>query len=264
MDTEGETQRVRRGIMASVGLLVVALAGWEWGFEWLGVPPYIVPPVSMVYDEFFFMLETERMVFHTLVTLMETAAGFVLGALLGMVVGYAMGMSPWAELVFSPYLLALQIAPKVAFAPLFILWFGYTVYPKILVAVLIVFFPIMVNVLGALRAVDPDLINLARSFKARRSQIFWKIEFPASMPALFSGLRVGATLAVIGVVVGEMVGGNIGLGYLLVFGEGAANTAMVFVSIFLLTLIGILAYVAVIVLERRVLHYLPSRSFGDV
>ena len=252
-----------RGIIASVALLVVALAGWEWGFEWLGVPHYIVPPVSMVYDEFFFMFETERVVFHSFVTLMETMAGFVLGALLGMVVGYALGMSPWAELVFSPYLLALQIAPKVAFAPLFILWFGYTIYPKILVAVLIVFFPIMVNVLGALRAVDPDLINLARSFKARRSQIFWKIEFPASMPALFSGLRVGATLAVIGVVVGEMVGGNIGLGYLLVFGEGSANTAMVFVSILLLTLIGVLAYVAVIVLERKVLHYLPSRSFGD-
>ncbi len=161
-----------RGIIASVALLVVALAGWEWGFEWLGVPHYIVPPVSMVYDEFFFMFETERVVFHSFVTLMETMAGFVLGALLGMVVGYALGMSPWAELVFSPYLLALQIAPKVAFAPLFILWFGYTVYPKILVAVLIVFFPIMVNVLGALRAVDPDLINLARSFKARRSQIF--------------------------------------------------------------------------------------------
>ena len=252
-----------RGIIASVALLVVALAGWEWGFKWLGVPHYIVPPVSMVYDEFFFMFETERVVFHSFVTLMETMVGFVLGALLGMVVGYALGMSPWAELVFSPYLLALQIAPKVAFAPLFILWFGYTVYPKILVAVLIVFFPIMVNVLGALRAVDQDLINLARSFKASRVQIFWKIEFPASMPALFSGLRVGATLAVIGVVVGEMVGGNIGLGYLLVFGEGSANTAMVFVSILLLTLIGVLAYVAVIILERKVLHYLPSRSFGD-
>ena len=251
-----------RGIIASVALLVVALAGWEWGFEWLGVPHYIVPPVSMVYDEFFFMFETERVVFHSFVTLMETMVGFVLGALLGMVVGYALGMSPWAELVFSPYLLALQIAPKVAFAPLFILWFGYTVFPKILVAALIVFFPIMVNVLGALRAVDQDLINLARSFKASRVQIFWKIEFPASMPALFSGLRVGATLAVIGVVVGEMVGGNIGLGYLLVFGEGSANTAMVFVSILLLPLIGVLAYVAVIILDRKVLHYLPSRSFG--
>ena len=107
--------------------------------------------------------------------------------------------------------------------------------------------------------VDPDMLKLARSFKAKRAQIFWKIEFPASMPALFSGVRIGSTLAVIGVVVGELVSGNMGLGYLLVFGEGAGNTAMVFVSIILLTLIGIVAYIAVILVERRVLHYLPRQ-----
>ena len=104
------------------------------------------------------------------------------------VIGYLLGMSPTAEFALSPYILALQIAPKVAFAPLFILWMGFTVYPKILVAILIVFFPVMVNVLTAIRTVDPDLINLARAFKATRAQIFWKIEFPASMPPLFAGL----------------------------------------------------------------------------
>jgi len=164
--------------------------------------------------------------------------------------------------VLSPYILALQIAPKVAFAPLFVMWFGYTVYPKIVVAVLIVFFPVMVNVLTAIRTVDPDLVNLARSFSATRWQIFRMIEYPATMPPLFSGLRISATLAVIGVVVGELVGGNIGLGYLLVFGEGQANTAMVFVVIILLTAIGIIAYIAVILLERRILHYMPRRKFG--
>jgi NitT/TauT family transport system permease protein len=137
---------------------------------------------------------------------------------------------------------------------------GYSLYPKILVAVLIVFFPVMVNVLTAIRTVDPDLINLARSSKATRGQIFWKIEFSASVPALFAGLRIGSTLAVVGVVVGEMVGGNLGLGFLLTFGEGQANTPMVFVSIVLLTVIGSLAYVAVVLTERRVLHYLPSRD----
>jgi NitT/TauT family transport system permease protein len=137
---------------------------------------------------------------------------------------------------------------------------GYSVYPKILVAVLIVFFPVMVNVLTAIRTVDPDLINLARSFKATRAQIFWKIEFPASIPALFAGLRIGSTLAVVGVVVGEFVGGNLGLGFLLTFGEGQANTPMVFVSIVLLTAIGSLAYLAVVLTEQRVLHYLPARD----
>jgi NitT/TauT family transport system permease protein len=121
----------------------------------------------------------------------------------------------------------------------------------------------MVNVLGAIRTIDRDLINLARSFKASRLQVFWKIEFRAAMPPLFAGLRIGSTLAVIGVTVGEMVGGNTGLGYLLVFGEGSANTAMVFVSIILLTLVGILAYLAVVWAERRVLHYIPARSLEN-
>ncbi|HEV7372886.1 ABC transporter permease, partial [Arenibaculum sp.] len=131
-------------------------------------------------------------------------------------------------------------------------------YPKVLVAILIVFFPVMVNVLGAIRTVDPDLINLARTFKATRWQIFRTIQFPSAMPPLFSGLRIASTLAVIGVIVGELVGGNMGLGYLLVFGEGSGNTAMVFVTIIMLTLIGIAAYGAVVLAERRVLHYLPK------
>jgi NitT/TauT family transport system permease protein len=119
----------------------------------------------------------------------------------------------------------------------------------------------MVNVLTSIQSVDPDLINLARSFKATRAQIFWKIEFPTSMPPMFAGLRIGSTLAVVGVVVGELVGGNLGLGYLLVFGEGQGNTAMVFVTILLLTLIGIVAYGAVIFVERHVLHYIPRAKF---
>ena len=186
----------------------------------------------------------ERAAFHTGITAAEVLVGFILGSLLGALIGYLLGMSPTAEFALSPYILALQIAPKVAFAPLFILWMGFTVYPKILVAILIVFFPVMVNVLTAIRTVDPDLINLARAFKATRAQIFWKIEFPASMPPLFAGLRIGSTLAVVGVVVGELVGGNMGLGYLLSFGEGQANTAMVFVAIVMLTLVGGIAYLA--------------------
>jgi len=198
------------------------------------------------------------------VTALEVIAGFVLGSMLGLAIGCVLGVSPRSEMVLSPYLLALQIAPKVAFAPLFVMWLGFTVYPKILVAVLIVFFPVMVNVLTAIRTVDPDLINLARSFSASRWQIFRMVEYPATMSPLFSGLRIASTLAVIGVVVGELVGGNRGLGYLLVFGEGQGNTALVFVSIIMLTLIGIVAYSAVVFAERRVLHYLPRAQHKTV
>lgn len=245
---------------ASLAVFVLFLAAWQWGPPLIGIPSYIIPTASECYHEFFRMIGRDNLFFHTAVTAMEVIVGFALGALLGMIVGYVLGMSPVTEVVLSPYILALQIAPKVAFAPLFVMWFGYTVYPKILVAVLIVFFPIMVNVLTAIRTVDHDMVNLARSFTATRLQVFWKIEFRAAMPPLFAGLRIGSTLAVIGVLVGELVGGNTGLGYLLVFGEGAANTAMVFVTIILLTLIGILAYVAVIAVEGRVLHYIPARS----
>ena len=141
------------------------------------------------------------LLFHTGITSAEVIIGFILGSLLGAFFGYVLGMSPTAEVALSPYILALQIAPKVAFAPLFILWMGFTIYPKILVAVLIVFFPVMVNVLTAIRTVDPDMINLARAFKASRVQIFWKIEFPASLPPGVSILHAGTARNAAGQVV---------------------------------------------------------------
>jgi NitT/TauT family transport system permease protein len=257
--SEANSSQVWKGSAASLVLLVVFLAAWQWGPGLLGIPSYIIPPLSMVAEEAVKMWQVSGLAFHTGITALEVLAGFIIGSLMGAVIGYLLGMSPTAEFALSPYILALQIAPKVAFAPLFILWMGFTVYPKILVAILIVFFPVMVNVLTAVRTVDPDLVNLARAFKASRAQIFWKVEFPTSLPPLFAGLRIGSTLAVVGVVVGELVGGNAGLGYLLSFGEGQANTAMVFVSIVMLTVVGGIAYLLVILIEQRVLHYLPKR-----
>ena len=263
MSGDARSAQMRKGTAASVAMLVIFLAAWQWGPGLLGIPSFIVPQLSAVAGEFLHAWRFDHLLLHTGVTVAEVLAGFILGSLLGAFAGYMLGMSPVAELALSPYILALQIAPKVAFAPLFILWMGFTVYPKILVAILIVFFPVMVNVLTAVRTVDPDLINLARAFKATRAQIFWKIEFPTSMPPMFAGLRIGATLAVVGVVVGELVGGNVGLGYLLTFGEGQANTPLVFVSIVMLTVVGAIAYLGVILVERRVLHYLPARSAGQ-
>jgi NitT/TauT family transport system permease protein len=262
MSESPESARLRRGAIASAALLVVFLVAWEWGPGCLGIPPYIVPPMSAVAREAVRMWNVSGLATHTGVTTAEVLFGFLLGSLLGAFFGYILGMSPTAEVALSPYILALQIAPKVAFAPLFVLWMGFTIYPKILVAILIVFFPVLINVLTAVRNVDPDLINLARAFKASRAQIFWKIEFPASMPPLFAGLRIGSTLAVVGVVVGELVGGNLGLGYLLAFGEGQANTPMVFVAILMLTLVGGLAYLLVILIEQRVLHYMPKNALA--
>ncbi len=242
----------------SAAVLALFLLGWQFLPGLSGVPDFVLPNLTKTVNEGLRIWSNERLLWHSGITALEVVAGFVLGALLGAVIGYALGFSPRVEAVLSPYLLALQIAPKVAFAPLFVMWLGYTVYPKILVAILIVFFPVLINVLSAMRTMDRDIINLARSFSATRWQIFTMVQYPTTLPALFSGLRIASTLAVIGVVVGELVGGNMGLGYLLVFFEGQGNTAGVFVVIGALTVIGIAAYYAVVLLENRVLHYLPS------
>jgi len=246
--------------LASVVLALVFLAAWQYLPPLFGVPKYIIPSVTDLVATMARMWYENNLLAHFVSTASMSALGFLLGSLLGAVVGYVLGLLPMWEKVLSPYILALQIAPKVAFAPLFILWFGFNSLPKLVVTVLIVFFPILVNVLQAMRVMDRDLVNLARAYNMSRSQIFWKVMFPFSMPNLMAGLRIGATLAVIGITVGEMVGGETGLGYLISFGQGQADTAMVFDAIALLTVIGIVMYWAVALVERRVLHYVP-RSF---
>ena len=234
------------------------LAAWEFLPPAFGVPRYIIPTASQCLDEMWRMVRLDNLVGHTISTFTMTVVGFGIGSLMGAVIGYLLGMSVFWEKVLSPYILALQIAPKVAFAPLFIMWFGFTFWPKLLVTILIVFFPILVNVLQAMKTVDRDIINLARAYNLSRFEIFRKIEFPSTLPALLAGLRIGSTLAVIGVTVGELVGGNTGLGFLISYGEGQGNAAMVFNSILLLTLIGVSLYTVVTYVEARLLHYIPK------
>jgi NitT/TauT family transport system permease protein len=245
--------------LTSLLIAALALLAWQVLPPALGVPKYIIPTLGDLAAEMGRMAAREGLAGHVASTFTWSVAGFVLGSALGALGGYALGLSPFWEKVFSPYLLGLQIAPKVAFAPLFIMWFGYNAAPKLLVTVLVVFFPILVNVLQSMRLADRDQINLARAYNMGPLRIFWTILFPASMPSLMAGLRIGATLAVIGITVGELVGGDTGLGYLITYGEGQANSAMVFDAIILLTAIGIVLYAAVAALEKRVLHYLPTQ-----
>jgi NitT/TauT family transport system permease protein len=241
--------------LAMAAVAVAVLLVWQFLPGALGVPKFIIPKPTDMLVEGQRMIARENLGRHFMSTTWTAVAGFVLGSLFGAGVGYLLGMSRFWEKVLSPYILAMQIAPKVAFAPLFIMWFGYSFWPKLLTTILVVFFPILVNVVQAVRVADRDLINLARAYTMTGTQTFWKILFPLSLPALMAGLRIGATLAVIGVTVGELLGGNTGLGFLITYGEGQSNTAMVFDAIVLLTAIGIVLYGIVGVIERRVLHY---------
>src|SRR3972149_4660210 len=245
-------------VLGSAFVFVAFIAAWWLLPGLLDIPRFILPTPPEVVKEFWLAVREGNLLTHTWVTFVEIVLGFFLGSLLGIVAGYSLSFSRTLEVMISPYVLALQIAPKIAFAPLFILWFGFGIFPKVLTAILVVFFPIMINILVSVKFVDQDLVQLLRSFKASRWQIFWTVEFPTSLPSLFSGLRIGATLAVIGVVVGELVGSNIGLGYLLAVGEGQALTSLVLATIVMLTLLGMLFYFAVVALEKIVLRWHPT------
>ena len=242
----------------AVAILALLLLVWQFLPPALGVPKYIVPTVSDMLTELGRMYRRENLIANLASTAIFTVLGFAIGSGLGAAIGYLLGLSAFWERVLSPYILALQIAPKVAFAPLFIMWFGYNSTPKLLVTVLIVFFPVLVNVLAAMKTVDRDMVNLARAYSLTRWEIFKKVEFPSTLPNLMAGLRIASTLAVIGVTVGELVGGNTGLGFLISYGGGQANAAMVFNAIILLTVIGFVLYSALARVEERVLHYLPK------
>lgn len=198
---------------------------------------------------------------HTLVTLGEVVSGLVIGLGTAVVLGYWLAKLDWLEKILSPYIVASQSVPVVAIAPLLVIWLGPGVLSKILITALIVFFPILVNVIVGVRAVSDDLYDLMASFQATRWQILRYLEIPAAMPVFLGGLRIGATLAVIGAVVGEFVGADRGLGFMVNVGRGMYDTALVFVAVFTLVTMAMGIYALVSYAEKRLLAW--QRRPGD-
>ncbi len=192
---------------------------------------------------------------HLLITLFEVIMGLLIGAGSATVIGYILAKSPAAERFLSPYLVASQAIPLVAVAPLLIIWFGPGLFSKILICSLIVFFPILINTIVGIRAVPATLRDLMGSLHASRGQILRMLEIPAALPVFLAGLRVGATLSVIGAVVGEFVGSDRGLGFLINIGRGQYDTALVFAAIFTLIALALALYYAVVLFEKRFLKW---------
>lgn len=232
-----------------VGLLVV----WEFSVRLAGVPSFILPPPSQIAARFVsdFSLVAE----HFLVTLGEIALGFVLALASAFVVALAIFYSKTLERVFYPVIIFLQNMPLFAIAPVLKLWLGFTIWPKVTIAALIAFFPIVVNTVDGLRASDPDLIDLLKIFGASKRQILQKVQLPSALPFLFSGARVGITLSVVGAVIGEWVGAQAGLGYLMLRANATLKTDLVFAAIFALALLGVLLFGLLTLLERWVLPW---------
>ena len=192
---------------------------------------------------------------HTGITLIEILLGLLVGILFATVVGYALAKSRPLEKVLAPYLVASQAIPVVAIAPLLVIWLGPGILSKVVICALIVFFPVLINTIVGVRAVPPALYDLMRSLRASRWQILFKLELPASLPVLLGGLRIGATLSVIGAIVGEVVNANAGLGFLLKLGDFQYDTSMVFVAVFMLIALALSLYGVVTLLERKFLKW---------
>ena len=192
---------------------------------------------------------------HTYVTLYETVIGFLLAALIGIAAAVLIVYSKTAERSLYPIILFAQVIPKIAIAPILIVWFGTGLSPKIILAVLIAFFPVVVSGVAGLRDTDPELLDLSATMGASRWSVFVKVRFPGALPQLMAGLKVAVTLAVVGAVVGEFVGASEGLGYLMQRGAAQFQTARVFAALFILAGIGIGLFALATLLERFLLPW---------
>lgn len=240
------------------GFLLASLIGliiWQacvWLFQ---LPAFILPPPIQVANRFITALADGTLVRNFSTTLMEVTVGLLAGSSMAAVLGYLLAKSKGLERVLSPFLVASQAIPIAAIAPLLVIWFGPGIFSKVLICALIVFFPVLINTMVGVRSVPENLHDLMCSLHASSMQTLRYLEFPAALPVLLGGLRIGATLSVIGAVVGELVGADRGLGFLINVGRGQYDTALVFVAVFTLVALALSLYGAVVGLEKKFLRW---------
>jgi len=242
-------------IWLTVASTALALLAWELVSRYAGLPAFILPSPARVVSRFWQALTDGSLLLHTGVTLAEVLLGLLSGTLVAVGLGYAVAKSTLFERLVSPYLVASQAVPIVAIAPLLVIWFGPGMFSKVLICALIVFFPVLVNTVVGVRAVPRLLHDLMGSLGASPLQTLRRLEVPAALPILLGGLRIGATLSVIGAVVGELVGSDRGLGFMVNAARGQYDTALVFVAVFTLILLALVLYGLVALLEKRLLSW---------
>jgi NitT/TauT family transport system permease protein len=249
------TSGLVKSVFGSSLTLIALVVLWEVLVRHFQIPDWLLPTPSSIFQA---MIEWRaELVQHTLVTLYETLAGFALAIAVSIPLAVAVVYSPLLQNTIYPILLAMQSTPKVAIAPLLALWIGFGAAPKIIVVFLVCFFPIVVATASGLTAVPASLIDLIRSLSATSIQTFMKIRFPTAMPHIFVGLKIAITFAVIGAVIGEFVGSENGLGYLILISTSQSRTPLAFGALVLLTVMSIVLYYAVALFERLVVPWAP-------
>lgn len=242
----------RSSVLTVIGALVVFLLVWRAIVFVGGYPPFILPTPEAVFGRFLGAIGDGILWPHFLTTLTEVALGFTVGAAAGLVIGYVLARSALVERLASPYLVAAQAVPILAIAPLLALWFGPGLLSKVVICSLIVFFPVAISTMVGIRSVDPRLLELGRSLRATPRQVLTTLEIPAALPNILGGMRVGVTLAVVGAVVGEWAGAERGLGVLINLARGSLfDIPLMFAALLTLALMGIVLYLAVVLVERQ-------------
>jgi putative hydroxymethylpyrimidine transport system permease protein len=245
------TGRSLRRALPAVGILLVLGLIWEACSHWFGVPAYILPSLDSIWttgvDRW-----SDTMASATWVTTKEVLLGFLLAVVFGLLVAFSLHSSRTVRNAVYPLLIGSQALPIVVIAPVLAIIFGYTITPKLIVVALVCFFPIVVSTLDGLAAVDPELLRVMRTLDGGRWATFRRVEAPAALPNIFSGMRIAATYAPIGAVFGEYAGSTNGLGYVMIQATPQLETDLVFVAIFILTIESILLFVGVSALERVV------------
>lgn len=247
-------------LLLSLAILIV----WQVSCMVFDIPVYALPSPLQVLDV---LINQQRLLAEAaLVTGTEVVIGFLLSAVVG--VALALVISRFAAFgrALYPIVVLFQTVPKIAMAPLFILWFGFTLFPKILLIIVIAFFPVALNMLAGLQATDENLIALFRSVGATRTQILLRVQIPNSLPGLMAGLKVAITLSVIGAIVGEFAGASAGLGYVIQFASTQLETPLVFAALVEVSIVGILFYYLIEFLEHRFIFWVPraGRALGGV
>jgi ABC-type nitrate/sulfonate/bicarbonate transport system permease component len=246
---------LRRGalVAAPAVLLVLFFTAWEVLVRWLGTPEYILPPPSRIAQA----LYEDRSLFfpEMLTTLKEVLIGFGIAFAAAMILGFLLAHSTVLNRSLYPLLVASQTIPVIAIAPVLLIWFGYGIMPKVFVTALISFFPLTVNTVAGFNSVDRDMKTLFRAYRAGRLQTFRKLTLPAASPYIFAGVKIAVTLCVIGATIGEWIGADAGLGYVIIQAGAQILTPRLFAALALLSLMGIVLFVLVVVVERLLMPW---------
>lgn len=246
-----------KSLASVLGVLAVCALAWELLVRMLDVPLFMLPPPSAVVKA---MIENPHIyAYHAVYSLYSTLAGFALAVVLGVGLAVAIVQSKFLERTLYTMLVTLNSVPKVAVAPLFIVWLGTGIEPKIAIAAMIAIFAIVIDLVHGLKSVEPDMLDLGRALRGSTLQVLVKIRFPHALPALFSGMKVGISLALIGAIVGEFVAAKRGLGYLILLSQGQFDTPTMFAAIVILAVLGIALFFLIDAIERLVLPWHASR-----